>query len=77
MDIQMPVMNGIKATQLLKERFKDLPPVVALSANAFEGDREKYMDLGMDEYLTKPIKRDDFQKTLQHFLGSGKKVGKD
>ena len=71
MDIQMPVMNGITATQILKERFADLPPVICLSANAFEGDREKYMTLGMDEYLAKPVKRDDFQKVLQHFFGSG------
>ncbi len=70
MDIQMPVMNGIKATQILKERFTDLPPVIGLSANAFEGDREKYMALGMDEYLAKPVKRDDFRKMLQHFFAS-------
>jgi PAS domain S-box-containing protein len=72
MDIQMPVMNGITATQILKERFTDLPPVICLSANAFEGDREKYMDLGMDEYLAKPVKKDDFQKMLQHFVVSDK-----
>ncbi len=68
MDIQMPVMDGITATQILKKRFIDLPPVICLSANAFEGDREKYMALGMDEYLAKPVKRDDFQKVLQHFF---------
>ncbi len=61
MDIQMPVMDGVAATQYLKEKYKYLPPVVGLSANAFEGDREKYMALGMDEYLTKPVKKDDFE----------------
>ncbi len=70
MDIQMPVMNGIKATQILKERFPDLSPVIGLSANAFEGDREKYMTQGMDEYLAKPVKRDDFQKMLHYFFSS-------
>lgn len=60
MDIQMPVMDGITATQKLKEKYQDLPPIVGLSANAFEGDREKYMKMGMDEYLTKPVKREDF-----------------
>jgi CheY-like chemotaxis protein len=34
-------------------------------ANAFEGDSEKYMTLGMDEYLTKPVKKSDFEKTIQ------------
>ncbi len=68
MDIQMPVMNGITATQILKERFTNLPPVIGLSANAFEGDREKYMAQGMDEYLAKPVKRDDFQQMLLYFF---------
>jgi PAS domain S-box-containing protein len=55
MDIQMPVMDGISATQLLRQMHSQLPPIVGLSANAFEGDREKYMNQGLDEYLTKPV----------------------
>ena len=65
MDIQMPVMDGITATKKLKARFTKLPPIVGLSANAFEGDREKYMDMGMDEYLTKPVKESDFTTLIQ------------
>ncbi len=65
MDIQMPVMDGIAATQNLRTRFSKLPPIVGLSANAFEGDREKYIRLGMDEYLTKPVKESDFENLLQ------------
>ncbi|MFW6275424.1 MAG: PAS domain S-box protein [bacterium] len=65
MDIQMPVMDGIEATRKLKEKFTDIPPLVGLSANAFEGDREKYMYLGMDEYITKPVKRDDFLNLIK------------
>ncbi len=68
MDIQMPVMNGIEATKKLREKYTDLPPVVGLSANAFEGDREKYMQLGMDEYLTKPFRIIDFEKITQIFF---------
>jgi two-component system, sensor histidine kinase ChiS len=60
MDIQMPVMDGVTATRRLRENYRDLPPIVGLSANAFEGDREKYLALGLDEYLTKPVKEDDF-----------------
>ncbi len=60
MDIQMPVMDGITATQLLKAEFGDLPPIVGLSANAFEGDREKFIEQGLDEYLTKPVKGENF-----------------
>jgi PAS domain S-box-containing protein len=65
MDIQMPVMNGITATQILKEKYTMLPPIVGLSANAFEGDRPKYMALGMDEYLTKPVKKEDFNGMIR------------
>lgn len=65
MDIQMPVMDGVTATQKLKEKYKELPPIVGLSANAFEGDREKYMTLGMDEYLTKPVKEGDFAELIE------------
>jgi PAS domain S-box-containing protein len=68
MDIQMPVMDGITATRKLKSLHNNLPPVVGLSANAFEGDREKYMALGMDGYLTKPVKRDDFNKIINQFF---------
>lgn len=60
MDIKMPVMDGITATNKLKESFSGTPPIIGLSASSFEGDREKYMGLGMDEYLTKPLDLDAF-----------------
>jgi two-component system, sensor histidine kinase ChiS len=66
MDIQMPVMDGITAVKKLKEKYSQLPPVVGLSANAFEGDREKYMNLGMDEYITKPVKQSDLERILEN-----------
>lgn len=56
MDIQMPVMNGVTAVKEMKKlNKKDLPPVIGLSAEAMEGDAEKYINLGMDDYITKPI----------------------
>lgn len=64
MDIQMPVMDGITATKKLKEQYSDLPPVVGLSANALQGDREKYMEQGMDDYITKPVRSDDFRQLI-------------
>jgi PAS domain S-box-containing protein len=69
MDIQMPVMDGITATKKLKEHNAVLPPIVGLSANAFEGDREKYMAQGMDEYLTKPIVGNDFKRMVLRMFG--------
>jgi two-component system, sensor histidine kinase ChiS len=64
MDIQMPLMDGITTVQKLKQKYNSMPPVIGLSANAFEGDREKYICLGMDEYITKPVRQEDFEKAL-------------
>ncbi len=65
MDIQMPIMDGVAATSILRKKYSELPPIVGLSANAFEGDREKFMSLGLDEYLTKPVKESDFIELLK------------
>jgi len=61
MDINMPRLDGIKAMQQIKDMQKTLHkniPVIAFSANAIVGDREKYLNLGFDAYLTKPIEQD-------------------
>ena len=67
MDIQMPHMDGVTATKELRKKYSNLPPIVGLSANAFEGDREKYINLGMDEYLTKPVKEEDLKNIIKSF----------
>ncbi len=69
MDIQMPVMDGVAATRSLREKYDKLPPIVGLSANAFEGDREKYMATGMDDYLTKPLRKEAFVEMLGRVFG--------
>lgn len=69
MDIQMPVMNGVEATRRLRQQYSHLPPIVGLSANAFEGDKEKYMGLGMDDYLTKPLRIEDFRIMANRWFG--------
>lgn len=70
MDIEMPVMDGVTATQKLKNTYKDqAPPIVGLSANALEGDREKYLALGMDEYLSKPLKIQDIKELIDKIFG--------
>jgi len=55
MDINMPVLNGIDATQYIRQKLHLDVPIVALTANALEGDREKFIKCGMDDYLSKPI----------------------
>ena len=72
MDIQMPVMDGIEATHeiLDYEEDEEIPhiPIVALTANALKGDRERFLGEGMDEYITKPIETSELLYVLNKFL---------
>ncbi len=56
MDIQMPVMDGITATRELRKRYADLPPIIGISANALKADAQHYIDQGLDDYISKPVK---------------------
>ncbi|MGZ3813811.1 MAG: PAS domain S-box protein [Mucilaginibacter sp.] len=67
MDIQMPVMNGNEATKILRQR-GFLLPIIALTAEAIKGEREKCIALGMDDYITKPIKEEEFLKVIDKIL---------
>ena len=69
MDIQMPEMDGVQATQKIVEDYGDelRPRIVAMTAHAMEGDRERYLSLGMDDYVSKPIR-------LEHLIAALKGV---
>lgn len=67
MDIQMPVMNGVDATKKIKT-FKAPPIIIGLSANNLEGDKEKYMSLGFDDYIPKPITIDALTDTVSKWI---------
>ena len=70
MDIQMPVMDGITAYKKLKELHGDkLCPVIGLSANALEGDAEKFIELGLDDYIAKPFKPQQLYEKLLQWSG--------
>ncbi len=58
MDIKMPIMDGIQATKLIKQERANVP-VIATTAYALGGDKEKFLEAGCDDYLSKPIRKDD------------------
>jgi CheY-like chemotaxis protein len=58
MDINMPVMDGLEATQALRERGFHEIPIIAITADAMKEDRQRCLDFGMNDYIAKPIKRE-------------------
>lgn len=69
MDMQMPVMGGLQATKCIRQcSDRPQPKIVALTANAMEGDDKRCLESGMDDYLTKPIRGDTMQRCItKHF----------
>jgi CheY-like chemotaxis protein len=69
MDVLMPEMNGLEATHRIvdgRERW-DRPVVIAMTANAMDGDREKCLAAGMDDYVSKPMRMDDLRRVIQKY----------
>ena len=69
MDMQMPVMDGMTATQEIRsyERFKDLP-IIAMTANAMQGDRDRCVTVGMNDHIAKPIIMEELWKSLLKWI---------
>lgn len=65
MDVQMPEMDGLEATKLIRDTVSPQPYVVAMTANAMQGDRQMCINAGMDEYISKPIKIEELETVLK------------
>ena len=67
MDIQMPVMDGVEAAAAIRAALADVPTpyMIAITANALTGEREKYLAEGLDDYLAKPLRRADLAAALR------------
>ncbi|PUZ27018.1 PAS domain S-box-containing protein [Chitinophaga costaii] len=72
MDIQMPVMNGYDAAKHIRKDLRLQIPIIALTANALQGEREKCLQAGMNEWLVKPVNEEELISTILRLLG---KVG--
>lgn len=79
MDCQMPEMDGYQATTVIRKAEREKgrhTPIIALTAHALQGDQEKCLNAGMDDYLTKPFKHEQLHSMLKQWLGpKGSKVG--
>lgn len=72
MDIQMPEMDGIEATQILRENMGVKTPIIALTANAFKSEIDKCISIGMDDYITKPFAEESLINIIEKHIGRQK-----
>lgn len=74
MDVQMPVMNGLDATKMIRLCLAEQPYIIAMTANTLQGDREECIMAGMDEYISKPINLKDLVMALEKCALQVKKI---
>lgn len=79
MDIQMPGMDGFEVTRLLREREKATSlrptPIIGMTAHSLIGDRERCIDAGMDDYISKPLNQERFIRLLEDFISKNRASG--
>lgn len=77
MDIQMPEMDGIEATKILREEMAVKTPIIALTANAFKSEIDKCISIGMDDYITKPFAEESLIKIIDKHLRKQSDLSKE
>ena len=69
MDENMPNMSGIEATKIIKKlETRNKIPILAVTANAIKGDREKFLEAGMDDYISKPINANKLKTMIKKYI---------
>jgi DNA-binding response OmpR family regulator len=70
MDVQMPVMDGVEATMIIRDKISKTLPVIALTALALKGDESKFRAAGMNDYLSKPFEENQLLHIISQWLGN-------
>ena len=65
MDMQMPEMDGLQATRMIREKLVEQPVIIALTANTMQGDEQECLDAGMNDYIAKPVKLEELVDKLE------------
>ena len=75
MDCQMPMMDGFEASKLIRQLRQDQPVIIAVTANALIGEREKCLEAGMDDYLSKPFQADQLVSLVRKWVAVRRPAG--
>jgi CheY-like chemotaxis protein len=79
MDVQMPEMDGLEATRRIREEWSngEGPRIIAMTANAMQGDRELCLEAGMDDYISKPVRVEEIQQALERATSARRGLGRE